>query len=212
MFVLGGSAFDPIGQHWDEIVEQYMDTVLTRPEDKLVTISGLAKQVLEDYDDIYCAGLWRNDFARNLLWYLVTPQRKVCTKYRAPSWSWASVDGRVAHLARRLITCSTVAASKLGTIQTLGTDGQRCSTGQIKDGFCRISGPLRECLRYEKQGNTHRLVLTEELSNYCEYVDFFQDTIVEEMPSISLACLSSIIEKGGEIARIMTVDHISRAW
>jgi len=65
-------AFNPIKKHRDEIVEFYMDTALARADDKLVAMSRLAKQALNDTEDIYHAGLWRKAFAGNLLWYLVS--------------------------------------------------------------------------------------------------------------------------------------------
>ncbi|TVY84431.1 hypothetical protein LSUE1_G002663 [Lachnellula suecica] len=186
---LSGSALVPIKEHWDEIVELYTDGALTKPEDKLVAMSGLATEALEDTEDTYHAGLWRNDFARSLLWYLITPQHSACTAYRAPTWSWASVDGKVAYLARR--PDPEFPVSELATIekvQTLGVDGERNPTGQIKYGLCRISGPLRQSVRYEKHGNIHRLILSEELSNHQLYADFFPDVDIENEPS-DLICL-----------------------
>jgi hypothetical protein len=42
-------------------------------------------------DDQYLAGVWKADLCYQLRWYCVRPGRRP-VKYRAPSWSWASVD------------------------------------------------------------------------------------------------------------------------
>jgi hypothetical protein len=47
-FSMNGVVVHPLPEHWDEIVELYTDTNLTRPEDKLVAISGLAREVQKD--------------------------------------------------------------------------------------------------------------------------------------------------------------------
>ena len=144
-------SFHPLPGHWDEIVELYTDTNLTRPEDKLVAISGLAREIQKDAKDIYYAGLWGKDFERTLLWYVQMPQRTALEKYRAPSWSWASVDGKVGFLAQKPNPgLSTSPVATVHTIRTVVAEGQESSTRQIKDGFCRISGALRKVLRYEK--------------------------------------------------------------
>jgi hypothetical protein len=74
-FSMNGVVVHPLPEHWDEIVELYTDTNLTRPEDKLVAISGLAREIQKDTKDIYYAGLWGKDFERTLLWYIQMPQR-----------------------------------------------------------------------------------------------------------------------------------------
>jgi len=193
---LRGPVFDPVYEHWDEVVEFYTDAVLTRPGDKLVAISGLADEALRDNEDRYCAGLWRNDFGRNLLWYVQTPQKDTAPRsYIAPSWSWASIDGKVVHLARKPMTeyPQTLMASTIETVYTRGCDGQRWSTGQIKDSLCRISGPLLEVAGYQKVEKCQYLFyLGEYLSNSQCSLDFFPDTYINPMErSIpkNLSCL-----------------------
>ncbi|KAF6834424.1 hypothetical protein CMUS01_06161 [Colletotrichum musicola] len=45
--------------------------------------------------DTYYAGLWRTKLVQQLCWYVGTPQPRPNCGYRAPYWSWASVDGGV---------------------------------------------------------------------------------------------------------------------
>ena len=86
-------------QLWPRIVEAYSKSLLTKPEDKLIAIAGIARKLAAIIDDEYVVGLWRRYLASELLWS-VDHCRQIdhspsCrpTKYRAPSFSWASIDG-----------------------------------------------------------------------------------------------------------------------
>lgn len=86
-------------RQWSDIVEDYSKRKLTFSRDKLVAISGLARILAPVYGSNYVAGLWVKDLIRLLTWYKPpssSPSTKnTATTYRAPSWSWASVDGEV---------------------------------------------------------------------------------------------------------------------
>ncbi|KAH6651258.1 hypothetical protein F5144DRAFT_589517 [Chaetomium tenue] len=71
-----GNLTIPVYAHrlWICLVEEYMACDLTVPSDKLVALSGIAKHMAP-----LCQG-----------GYTSRP-----TEYRAPSWSWASIDGLV---------------------------------------------------------------------------------------------------------------------
>ncbi|KAL5371193.1 hypothetical protein DPSP01_014433 [Paraphaeosphaeria sporulosa] len=83
---------------WSDIVEDYSKRSLTYGRDKLVAISGLARILAPVYGLGYVAGLWVKDLIRSLLWHrsiLEPSSANAPAAYRAPSWSWASVDGQV---------------------------------------------------------------------------------------------------------------------
>lgn len=84
----------PLSHSWNTIVTLYTLGKLTFSEDKLVAISGIARAVQQDTHDQYLAGLWRKDIEFQLCW-CATRRRPQYMNYRAPSWSWASVDGMV---------------------------------------------------------------------------------------------------------------------
>ncbi|RYP70250.1 hypothetical protein DL771_005553 [Monosporascus sp. 5C6A] len=81
---------------WCKIVASYTECNLSQEKDKLVAISGVAKRLQPYLDDVPCAGLWRKSLSHGLTWtsdeggQLYRPKA-----YRAPSWSWASVEGPV---------------------------------------------------------------------------------------------------------------------
>ncbi|OBT61835.1 hypothetical protein VE03_08808 [Pseudogymnoascus sp. 23342-1-I1] len=84
----------PISEIWDTIISLYTGSQLTFASDKMVAISGLAQMTFKENADQYLAGLWRKDIELQLLWCQQRPGRRLLpgSKYRAPSWSWASVD------------------------------------------------------------------------------------------------------------------------
>ncbi|EMC93093.1 hypothetical protein BAUCODRAFT_27371 [Baudoinia panamericana UAMH 10762] len=74
-------------------------------EDKFAAIGGIAQRVSELTGDEYIAGLFRRDFIKQLQWYVPYQTdllRYRPTKWRAPSWSWASLDRGVIYDFRRV--------------------------------------------------------------------------------------------------------------
>ncbi|KAJ7809275.1 hypothetical protein B0H14DRAFT_2608170 [Mycena olivaceomarginata] len=68
---------------------------LTKKKDKLVAIGALASHFQSLWShSTYVAGLWTHNFPHALLWTIFVAKPKP-SLYRAPSWSWASVDGQI---------------------------------------------------------------------------------------------------------------------
>ena len=84
---------------WQELVTEYSKCKLTFPKDKLVAILGVAKRMMEARTDHYAAGMWRKSMMYDLAWSRLSEDRETFplsdTSWRAPSWSWASVDGEI---------------------------------------------------------------------------------------------------------------------
>lgn len=101
---------------WTRIIENYSTRLLTVENDKLPALAGLARSMAERTGDFYQAGLWKSMLPDLLFWKvavnepthmckdpghdrLLPPPWKsevvVPPAYRAPSWSWASVDASV---------------------------------------------------------------------------------------------------------------------
>ena len=85
---------------WLKVVNQFMRSSLTNLEDKLIAISGIAKQLQPLLQDDYVVGLWRRRLESDLLWTVYhvdapgTPSKR-SLPYRAPSWTWASIDAEI---------------------------------------------------------------------------------------------------------------------
>lgn len=76
---------------WHALCKMYTKCELTRPEDKLVALSGLANEFQRSIKANYLAGLWDFVLVPQLLWDIFQAKEPV-VEYRAPSWSWASVQ------------------------------------------------------------------------------------------------------------------------
>lgn len=93
--------------NWMWILEVYTARNLTNPYDKLPALASIAKQHSDSTSAEYLAGLWKPTFRQDLLWkhhpywmyHLIgvsdagNPLRS--NGYRAPSWSWAAIDGLI---------------------------------------------------------------------------------------------------------------------
>lgn len=82
--------------NWCEIVSQYSRAHLTNPSDRLPALAGIARRQHEATGHHYLAGLWRERLIFNLPWSVSGKHRKRPT-WRAPSWSWMSVDGQACY-------------------------------------------------------------------------------------------------------------------
>jgi hypothetical protein len=80
---------------WHRVVEQYSRRNLTNQNDKLPAISGIARKIQKATSSKYIAGLWEANLAMDLLWSTAKAADVhyfSLDKYRAPSFSWASLD------------------------------------------------------------------------------------------------------------------------
>lgn len=92
---------------WELLVMNYCSRELTNPMDKLPAILGLAQQFAKfsnGRNGRYLAGLWEADLPSSLVWHRMTvsfnlpqPNHDLARpeSYRAPTWSWASINGTV---------------------------------------------------------------------------------------------------------------------
>ncbi|KAF2140906.1 uncharacterized protein K452DRAFT_42686 [Aplosporella prunicola CBS 121167] len=86
---------------WITLLVDYSQRLLSYPDrDKLVAVSGIAKAFQNLLRERYFAGLWEGDMLRALCWQKsyspdTSPMSPEALLYRAPSWSWASVDGKL---------------------------------------------------------------------------------------------------------------------
>ncbi|CZR68721.1 uncharacterized protein PAC_18620 [Phialocephala subalpina] len=125
---------------WRSIIQTYTSCNLTKPEDKLVAISGVVKIMQTTTGDEYCAGLWRKNLPEQLLWRRAYNQHTPLIPvqvFRAPSWSWASVDGRV--------KCESSNSAGVIKVNILNVDIQAsCNdlTGSVTGGRIKLSGPM----------------------------------------------------------------------
>ncbi|KAL1599536.1 hypothetical protein SLS60_007339 [Paraconiothyrium brasiliense] len=76
---------------WRQAVKQYAQLNLTFPKDRFPALAGIAKTWNAQYETQYLAGLWRESIHLDLLWLVYKPCRRP-DAWRAPTWSWASLE------------------------------------------------------------------------------------------------------------------------
>ncbi|KAF2092683.1 HET-domain-containing protein, partial [Rhizodiscina lignyota] len=80
---------------WFQLVEMYSTCSLTREQDKLIAISGIAQVVSQGMCIPYLSGIWADRLAAGLMWLNVDGPLKKSQEYRASTWSWAAWDGPI---------------------------------------------------------------------------------------------------------------------
>ena len=140
LYPLKGRSADKLYDLWYQIVREYSRRSLTFQDDKFPAISALATKMQGKIGGKYLAGLWSKDLLRGLLWStyptvtLVKPQT-----WRAPSWSWASVNNPIIY--RRLPGPSAVVLAEVLEC-TITPKHLAAPHGEIKDAALEISGMI----------------------------------------------------------------------
>jgi hypothetical protein len=87
------------GDIWLRLVQEYSRRSLTFMDDRLLAISGLGDRFGPIITGNYLAGLWESQLPYGLLWRSEVPHMRP-TNERAPSWSWASINGPISYDVR----------------------------------------------------------------------------------------------------------------
>lgn len=158
------------GAHWARLVEDFTSRILSREMDKMPAIAGLATKFMEHNQarrrgEKYLAGLWyykvmnpfddrtypSSQIPLGLLWrrsgleFMRSP-----AQYRAPSWSWAALDGPVklfrldwplSHFNYKVSEFKAVRTLQVKTARCLYDPPNSCSL--VRTGWIIATGPLR---------------------------------------------------------------------
>ena len=130
-------------------MEDYTQRDLTFSSDKLIALSGIASGVGNFIKDYYYAGLWRKSLPQSLLWSpydeedLPSPGYVACKspQYRAPSWSWASIDSRISKFLCREAFAQPAVSTMIDIHTGLGGPD---AYGQVIKGLLVIRGPFKK--------------------------------------------------------------------
>jgi hypothetical protein len=142
---------------WNIVLQMYSDMDLSAPSDKLPAISAAAETFGTQFSSSlslphsYNAGLWKQHFPLNLLWFTLaygTPKPLV---YRAPSWSWAAIDSVIYYHAWNTIHLGRIAVTTTTCETQLASPA--APFGQVTDGYLEIEAPLAE-LTFRYKPNT----------------------------------------------------------
>lgn len=128
---------DARAQAWDDLaLETYQNRLLTKESDRFSALSGMAQLFSCEELGNYVAGLWSN-YALSMLLFEVKVGKKP-DRYVAPSWSWASVQGRLTR-NDRIVHNSDFEAMVEDLSRTLSSPDPY---GAIKNASIRISTPV----------------------------------------------------------------------
>ena len=141
--------FANVMRSWHTLVTEYSMRDLSWTSDKLPAISGLASQIARHIDGEYLAGLWRQDLPFGLLWCASHGSgTRVTDKWRAPSWSWASIDGPVNSQGYR--AGATILDKILDQAAVLSANVQLAGDnpfGEVTEGLITLCGRTKRASR-----------------------------------------------------------------
>ena len=167
-----------------QIVFLYSAANLTHGKDRLPALSGVARLGHNETGDQYLAGLWRAHVEEQLCWRRCGSERDTeRPAWRAPSWSWASVDGRVTWYETHKGVLDTKYAHVLNASTIPYTDDP---FGQVTGGVIHLAcssivpGNLVPWKKSDKEG-FHILIRTDyEGKHFPIQIDCFDDGTKED--------------------------------
>jgi Heterokaryon incompatibility protein (HET) len=176
---------------WSGIVEAYSRSKLTYESDKLVALAGLAMEIAQIFQrDGYLAGLWQSGLPYSLMWTangdtdnaIVRPR-----KYRAPSWSWASLDGS--------ITFPDIFKNAVAEVIDVAVSTERDVFGPVIDGSLILKGLLLKlpqdllAARFLCKTRVFSLPFYEGPAGFRLWWDRYQEDINQQPDAQSIFCL-----------------------
>lgn len=167
---------------WRQTIIEYTRRGLTKPSDKLPALSGIASKVAKSTGDVYLAGLWKRHLQKQLLWYreqadLVTAATlDLPSEYRAPTFSWASVEGPVLYESFLPETSQHQGAVQISVQDAQCTAPGANPFGTVSDGFVMLSGLVFETTLGRKQ-DAYIFGWSEPFRT----IDFYPDALLSEV-------------------------------
>ncbi|KAN0102044.1 HET domain containing protein [Hyaloscypha variabilis] len=139
---------------WLDLVKKYSNCALSKEEDILVAISGIANIMESTWKDQYIGGLWRSTLLKDLLWSTKGELRLL--RIPLPTWSWASRKGPIFWNKNIALDDREECLAELVDIRIKTSGNER--NGQIEVGYLTFQGSLFDLVwtgnRYEQ--NTSR--------------------------------------------------------
>jgi hypothetical protein len=128
---------------WNELIVDYTKRSLTKAEDRLTALAGVARVFSSIMKCQYLAGLWEADLIAGLLWYCPDSGiSRILGEYRAPSYSWASVETSISFhnhlLPRDHDDFDVQVIENQSTVRTIDP------FGSVSDGYIKMKGRLVE--------------------------------------------------------------------
>lgn len=135
-----------ICESWNEWICAYSERDLFDCRDKFPAIAGVAKTFANAFKLSYAAGLWKENLISGLLWrrHNRKPSLIRFEKYVAPSWSWASVHGRLEYSNVNFIESKNGPTLKILNIEV--SEEHPGTFGRVRYGQVVAEGLLQEVI------------------------------------------------------------------
>ena len=128
---------------WAYICAGYKGRRLSKESDTLPAISGIARRYSHALNARYLAGMFYEDIPWCLPWIVVPGSQKQRPKYRAPSWSWASVDSPVGPPSR---TTASV-QNRFDVLDAqIDLESDEAPYGRVCGGLLRVRGFVKKSI------------------------------------------------------------------
>ncbi|KAI0630020.1 heterokaryon incompatibility protein-domain-containing protein, partial [Trametes polyzona] len=169
--LVSAHARDSAHLSWWDVVMEYNPRTLSFPTDKLVACAGLADEYQAVLGSKYLAGLWRDSLLCDLLWCVPCgASNSRPQQYRAPSWSWASLDGSIS--CHSLLKSLSEGVREVATVVecTVTVEDEQVPLGPVTDGRLVLRAPLIRCRpRRDGLGDSHLKLLTADEAPSCHH-------------------------------------------
>ncbi|CAG8951082.1 hypothetical protein HYFRA_00006480 [Hymenoscyphus fraxineus] len=156
---------------WLDIVTRYSATDLTYTTDKLIALSGVAKDYQRRHklnNEDYIAGIWKHKephLWHGLLWKIDGLKKTTQpSQYQAPTWSWASQNNPVTFPIGSIIKLSSPYVSFVSQHLTHPNQGTH---GEVSSGYIRLRSTNLLIARWVQEGaNDFFISLNTEAMNF----------------------------------------------
>ena len=153
--ILKGSSPRGLIRIWKAMVSEYTRLNLSRSSDRLPAMAGIANHLGSFIGTSYLAGLWRESLVESLLWLSPLEGRAgrrtipSVSNQRTPTWSWASIEGRIVFPPDGTVSIFFIEYSKIENIEhNISDDNAHIKTPS--SATITLSGPaVSAVLRYK---------------------------------------------------------------
>lgn len=208
--LLEESSDDLIALHWEEIASTYSQGRLTTESDKCIALSGIVDAIQSHTTDEYLAGLWKSQFIRHLCWSIMAldnreqprlPRRSL--NYRAPSWSWLSIESSIQYFGRVCALEDDNSKSMMDIIHVDIQNTGQSKLGPIQSGQIVARGYLRKARWDHVPGDQGKMLAVDDLRiPQGEFWNFMPSQVIMDVgaddPLQDVFCLTLLEHKTPE--------------
>lgn len=147
--LISDTLYDGPRKAWFRMIQEYTSRNMTYQSDKLPALSGVIGALQGSTGDVCYAGIWKSWFLEGLLWRLQDPDKDIYVFarkqsyrvdfWRAPSWSFAALEGVVLNETLESATKLNLCA-QLEDVKVVPSGSN--PLGELKSGYAKIRAPL----------------------------------------------------------------------